>query len=586
MASSYKTFVAPKQQQDIQNLSYNSVTSTSELTLNQSVLGSIDAQNQQDILTFTGTVGQVLYYDALQSNLSNNISVRLVDPSGNTVFYNQDADNDYPGLITDSGPENLLTLAQAGTYQLIFASSTYESFQPASYNFELIDLATVPTINLNQVISNTFSPGGEAEVYRFTGTAGQTLLFDGLTVGSPSGYWQLYDPNGQFVTASDLNSVTTPFSLPVDGTYTLVLDGVNNTDFNYSFQLRNSQITFNTPVSGIIDEQDDLYVYTFKGTEGQHLYYDALNKDSSRNLSINIFPPSGQDYFFSERPLNADADLLLPSLPEDGTYTITVSGGSSDSTGSFEFQLIDAGDAPINYNEPITGTLPPGQEAAVYSFSYIPEQTLIFDGLTEGFPSATWEVYYNSDFPLTGVLWGGNISFDFEFTPINSYPSSVFALAINGNSDTEIDYSFQVINVDKTAIINGTSGRDILIGTDVNNIIVGSQGADVLTGGLGIDIFRYGSIVDGGDRITDFTVGSDKFELGQLLDNLSYSGTDPIGEGYVQFSSRGRNGSSVNIDPDGFAGAAKARNFIFVENVDVANLSNPENFIFISSVGY
>ncbi|BCL34750.1 type I secretion C-terminal target domain-containing protein [Nostoc sp. MS1] len=584
MASSYKTFVASEQHQDIQHLNYNSVTTTRELTLNQSVLGSIDEQNQQDIFTFTGTVGQVLYYDALQSNLSDNVSVRLVDPSGNTVFYNQDADNDYPRLITDSGPDSLFTLTQTGTYQLIFVSSTAGSSQPENYNFELIDVATVPTINLNQVISKTFSPGGEAEVYRFTGTAGQTLLFDGLTVGSPSGYWQIYDPNGQFITAGSLNSVTTPFSLPGDDTYTLVLDGVNNTDFNYSFQLRNSQITFNTPVSGTIDEPEDFYIYTFKGTVGQHLYFDALNKDLSSNLNIYIFTPSGQDYFFSTAPLNADANLLLPALPEDGTYTLYISGGSSDSTNSFEFQLIDADDAPINYNEPITGTLSPGQEAAVYSFSYIPGQTLIFDSLTNGFPSASWQLYYNSDFPLKSVLLGGNISFDFEFTPLNvyPYPSSVFVLAINGKSDTDINYSFQVINVDNTAIINGTSGRDTLIGTDVNNIIVGSQGADVLTGGLGIDIFQYTSTVDGGDRITDFTIGSDKIDLRGLLNSINYQGTDPIGDGYVQFGSRGKLGTFINIDPDGFSGSAKARNFIFVENVDVASLSNPENFILLS----
>lgn len=119
-------------------------------------------------------------------------------------------------------------------------------------------------------------------------------------------------------------------------------------------------------------------------------------------------------------------------------------------------------------------------------------------------------------------------------------------------------------------------------GTDANNIIIGSEGSDVLTGGLGADIFRYTSNVEGGDRITDFTVGSDKIDLTDVLSSLGYTGTDAIADGYVQFASRGQN-TSINIYPDGFEGSAKARNFIVVEGVDVASLSNPDNFLFLNT---
>ncbi|HEY9800649.1 MAG TPA: type I secretion C-terminal target domain-containing protein [Leptolyngbyaceae cyanobacterium] len=132
--------------------------------------------------------------------------------------------------------------------------------------------------------------------------------------------------------------------------------------------------------------------------------------------------------------------------------------------------------------------------------------------------------------------------------------------------------------------------QSLLHSTEKGCIIVGLEGSDVLTGGLGTDIFRYSSNTEGGDRITDFTVSSDKIDLSEVLDNLGYTGTDAlaqpaegIADGYVQFGSRGRLGTSINLDPDGFAGSAKARSFIVVENVDVASLSNSDNFLFFDT---
>lgn len=102
MATADKNLIAPEELPSINTLSYNVATSTSELTLNQSISGNIDEQDEQEIFTFTGSDGQVLYYDALQNNLSDDVRVRLVDPSGNTVFIDQEADNDYPDLLDGS----------------------------------------------------------------------------------------------------------------------------------------------------------------------------------------------------------------------------------------------------------------------------------------------------------------------------------------------------------------------------------------------------------------------------------------------------------------------------------------------------
>ena len=128
-------------------------------------------------------------------------------------------------------------------------------------------------------------------------------------------------------------------------------------------------------------------------------------------------------------------------------------------------------------------------------------------------------------------------------------------------------------------VIEGTRRRDTLIGTDGDDTITGFRNRDTLTGGGGDDTFVYTSIVDAGDTITDFEVGSDKIDLAEVLDGVNFAGVDPIADGYVGFRSR-RGNTILTFDPDGTAGTGRARSFLLVQDVDAVALNNPDNFIF------
>ncbi|MBD2347005.1 hypothetical protein [Anabaena subtropica] len=69
MAINHKTLATPAEQKNFTSVNYNVTITTSELIFNQSILGTIDEQDEQDIFTFTGSVGQLLYYDALKNKL-------------------------------------------------------------------------------------------------------------------------------------------------------------------------------------------------------------------------------------------------------------------------------------------------------------------------------------------------------------------------------------------------------------------------------------------------------------------------------------------------------------------------------------
>ncbi|MEA5502277.1 ELWxxDGT repeat protein, partial [Halotia wernerae UHCC 0503] len=133
-------------------------------------------------------------------------------------------------------------------------------------------------------------------------------------------------------------------------------------------------------------------------------------------------------------------------------------------------------------------------------------------------------------------------------------------------------------------VINGNDSRDPLIGTNGSDRIIGGTGSKTITGGAGNDQFVYTSIREVGHRITDFTVGSDKIVLTQLLDSLvtgGYKGSDAFADGYVRVvQGSTANSTIVQIDRDGLMGSATFRPFIELDNVTPQAMNNINNFVF------
>jgi len=119
--------------------------------------------------------------------------------------------------------------------------------------------------------------------------------------------------------------------------------------------------------------------------------------------------------------------------------------------------------------------------------------------------------------------------------------------------------------------ILGTAGRDTLTGTAGDDVITGGAGADVITGGAGADTFVYTSIRDAGDRIADFTPGTDRIRLTALLASIGYAGSNALGDGVVQLVNTPA-GLSVRIDADGTAGPALARPLLTLTGVSAGQI--------------
>ncbi len=194
---------------------------------------------------------------------------------------------------------------------------------------------------------------------------------------------------------------------------------------------------------------------------------------------------------------------------------------------------------------------------------------------------------------LTGVasIAVGQYFVDINITPVDDdlvETSESVILTLTTGTDYDIDASQTSAKVtiadNDLNIINGNGSRDPLTGTDSSDRIVGGTGSKTITGGAGDDQFIYTSLREVGHRITDFTVGSDKIVLTELLDSLvtgGYNGSDAFTDGYVRVVQGSNvNSAVVQIDRDGIIGSAVFRPFIQLDNVTPQAMNDISNFVF------
>jgi len=232
--------------------------------------------------------------------------------------------------------------------------------------------------------------------------------------------------------------------------------------------------------------------------------------------------------------------------------------------------------------------------SGITAFSY----AVIRNGDTTGVSSANWAVAGSGANPANaadfqnGVLPSGTVSFAAGET------SKIITVNVVGDTATESNEGFTVtlsgatgatlgtataagtITNDDGAppppggqVFNSPAPGSTLTGGAGNDTFNASQGNDVLTGGGGADVFNFPAEPWAPIRITDFTPGQDKLDLRALFDAAGYTGTNPIGAGYMFIESNGSGGSLLRFDHDAGGSSPVWPNTIINLNIEPAQVS-------------
>ncbi|TXT25308.1 MAG: hypothetical protein FD134_1119, partial [Gallionellaceae bacterium] len=203
---------------------------TTPLILGATASGAIAHTGQRDFYTFSLSADAVAYFDSQTNN--GNLNWTLTGPRGVVVsarsFISSDAG--------DLGGSPVLSLA-AGDYTLMVDAAGQNT---GDYAFRLTDLSAATSIAVGDTVTGNLTPGSETDIYRFTASARDRVLFDQLSASLGGAYWRLINPYSGLVFGPSGFADTGPTTLTHSGTYYLLVEGRFNVTLpiDYSFRIQ------------------------------------------------------------------------------------------------------------------------------------------------------------------------------------------------------------------------------------------------------------------------------------------------------------------------------------------------------------
>jgi Ca2+-binding RTX toxin-like protein len=331
---------------------------------------------------------------------------------------------------------------------------------------------------------------------------GETLNLDhNLAAGHVTMEYSLN--GGSFVTIEDGGTITAG----ADGTYQIHVTNISNTTGNIPNAAENYQLTMTVNYAGAHDITADYHgTYTASDSHGGT---DSAALTISYQDGHTLTGTSGDDVLVA-----GTGDNILNA--GDGNDVLTAGPGNNELHGGAGNDLLYSGPG----NDLLDGGT--GIDTASYAHATA--------GVTV-------------DLSLIGAQNTIGAGSD-TLTGIENLVGSNFNDTLTGDNNSNI--------------ITGGLGNDVLNGGGGDDLLIGGLGNNTLTGGAGADTFQWLKDNSGHDVITDFTPGTDKLDLSQLLQGEN--GTTASLDDYLHFTVTGSGPSTVtSIDVSALAGAAPSQ---------------------------
>lgn len=454
--------------------------------------GNIEAPGDSDHYTFTGSAGDRLFFDELSGEgCSTGLKWKLQAPDQSILFDEFFAAVEQCGSGGDAG---VRVLPKSGSYTLTVYSDPGKS---GIYSFQIF--SAVPqtfTLQLDQTVTNNVPASGAGilespgaiDVYKFNATAGQRVYFDEMTgIACSSGIrWSLANPSGVvifdevFATVEQcgLGGDAGLMTLTNAGEYTLTVYGRGDATGSYAFRVntvvdQSFNIAIDQTISkgvpqagaGSIETPGARDFYSFQAISGQQVYFDEMTGIAcTSGLRWRLETPSKQvlfdEVFATVEQCGLGGDAGLKSLPETGTYRITVYG-VADTISDYAFHIypVAVQSFPISIDQTISKGVPQAGAGSIetpgtqdlYSFQAIAGQQVYFDEMT-GF-ACTSGLRWRLESPSKQVL------FDEVFAAVDQCglggdaglktlpETGAYQITVYGVADATSDYAFHIYPV-------------------------------------------------------------------------------------------------------------------------------------------
>ena len=410
------------------------------------------------------------------------------------------------------------------------------------------DTATV-TITINGVNENP-TAGNDS----FTTIQGEAINLSASAVTTNDS-----DPNGDALT---IDSVT-PATTSNGGTVVLNTDGTITYTPNASF------VGVDTFDYTIIDGKGGTATATISITvEAPPVINLDPNNDSSNPN------PGNFETTYSYSPVNvtnidageltssvADADATAPNY---SFLNLTITGVRNGAS-----EVLNIGGTDFNLGTNTTGQVTVGSTTFDVTVSNDGSSirlvnSSIVNNVRENIPEADLETL------IQGITYSNNAT-----VPTSGDRTIDFTISDGNNSSNMVTSTITPL------FTNGTDSSEVLSGTTESERISGYKGQDTLSGGGGGDDYYYfNETSDGVDIITDFDIGGgDILVFSDIIANetdYTYTGSDPITEGYVVLTHYASVGTMVQVDFDGSTGTSTLlKDVVFID--DTANTTSTSN---------
>ncbi|MBM3878409.1 MAG: hypothetical protein FJ387_01625 [Verrucomicrobia bacterium] len=387
---------------------------------------SFDEPYQTAAYRIAATAGQRYYYDALGMTTISSASVAFYEPAGLNWSWSA-------GASFDWGP---YTLTYSGSSYLMLENGDPNTAGTAQFRWLDIDQAPTTPLVLDTLVTGTL-PARETLLHRLQPSAALRAFLDSFSPEANVASWIAFDPANTPLTSGNLGT-DAEFVLTRAGTHVFALQNTTDNPVPYSFRAimtstSTSALTLGTVHSGALAQPGDQRHFTFLGTAGQRLYYDALQTDFAP-VTVMLFSPQANIVALFGN--NSDADVGPFTLPVTGSYTL-VQHNNSDQPADFSFRLLDLATAPeLVLDTPTGTTLTPGTQAVLYRLTPLPGMNYFFQPLPGEAPPV-WGLYNHQDSLLASSSGGY-----FEWTPNAATPH---ALVIGGGGLDSLSYRIQVL---------------------------------------------------------------------------------------------------------------------------------------------